>query len=165
MTLYPYSEADGHFGDKITAGRLRAEDQAGGELEQDDVRLSVVNGASDIVFLPNVDADPVMNGSRRQNSSEPFVKRERIESSVAIVLRANGERVGLLFINFRMVREFSQQERRLIEHLANASAVALRASRQGPPPSATKKVHSVPPIGGAAAPLFMDYDQARQVLG
>lgn len=55
-----------------------------------------------------------------------FVTREKIESTAAIPLTASGEKMGLMFANYRTPQSFSPEQRELIELFANQAAIALK---------------------------------------
>lgn len=58
-----------------------------------------------------------------------IVKRENIESSAGIPLIANGEPVGILFVNYRKLTFFTSSLRDTIELLASISALAIQNAR------------------------------------
>ena len=60
-----------------------------------------------------------------------FIDRERVTSCAVLVLRASevGEIVGLLFVNFRHVHNFSGEEKRAMYALATSAALAIKNAR------------------------------------
>ncbi|MCB0169331.1 MAG: GAF domain-containing protein [Anaerolineae bacterium] len=64
-----------------------------------------------------------------QNSlSETFISREKIVSSAGIPLTAGSVTVGIMFINFRRKHEFVEEEKEIIDLLANQAAIAIQNS-------------------------------------
>jgi GAF domain-containing protein len=62
--------------------------------------------------------DPVLRG--------PFVRREQIESTVAVPLKARDRKVGVMFVNYRTPHRFTQDELTNIDLFAYQAAVAIR---------------------------------------
>jgi PAS domain S-box-containing protein len=58
--------------------------------------------------------------------SRPFARAQAIKSCVAIPLKADDRKVGVMFINYRSLRRFTADEVAIMEMLANQSAVAIR---------------------------------------
>lgn len=76
--------------------------------------------------------DEVMcnRASARAVGRVPFVDREGIESSAGILLQWQQEIVGVMFVNYRARKDFTDTERRVIESFASYAAVAIRSARQ-----------------------------------
>jgi PAS domain S-box-containing protein len=55
-----------------------------------------------------------------------FRKAEKIKSLVAIPLKADGEKVGVMFVNYRREHVFNQEEMETILGFANQAAAAIR---------------------------------------
>jgi hypothetical protein len=132
VTLFEYDHQARCFKDHApaTAGRLKDPDAAKGPVEDDDVRLLILTSESGRIFASDVRADDTLNGSRKKDGTPSFIQREEIESTAAIVLKADAEAVGVLFANFRARRAFSIQEQDLIVLLADGCAAALKKLRQ-----------------------------------
>lgn len=62
--------------------------------------------------------DPLLNS--------PFARREGIVSSVGIPLATKDRKVGVMFVNYRQLHRFTDDELTNIELFANQSAVAIR---------------------------------------
>jgi GAF domain-containing protein len=111
-----------------------------------DIKLSFMQSAVADVDAPSVivrklrrsryaaDArqDEVMcnRGVGRAAGRQPFVDREGVESSAGILLQWHQEVVGVMFVNYRVRRDFTDTERRIIESFASYAAVAIRSARQ-----------------------------------
>ena len=61
--------------------------------------------------------------------SPKFVEQEGIRSACGIVLEAEGEPVGVLFINYRKPHKFDEETKNLIDLFASQAAVAIRNAR------------------------------------
>ena len=88
--------------------------------------------SSQAFYAPNAREDwgqLVPNWSRQEGESGNFVYREGIASSAAVCLRAKDERVGVLFVNFRSPRAFSDDEKGTIELFAAQAALAVSNAR------------------------------------
>lgn len=59
-----------------------------------------------------------------------FLQREDIVSSAAIPLTTNEKVAGVLFINYRTHRSFSESERRVVELFASSAAIAIQNAQQ-----------------------------------
>ncbi len=58
-----------------------------------------------------------------------FIQREGIASSAAVRLTADGERIGVLFVNYRTPHIFQDEEKETIELFATQAAIAIRNAR------------------------------------
>lgn len=74
-------------------------------------------------IVEDIDQDTLFKNTR-------FAKDEQIKSCVAIPLRSNAEKVGVMFVNYRNPHPFSQDELTNIELFANQAAIAIRNSQQ-----------------------------------
>ena len=71
----------------------------------------------------------VVGNASRWNREESFPYREGIESTVALRLMAEDERLGLLFLNFRSARSFSSFDRNVVRVFALQAAAAIQYAR------------------------------------
>lgn len=62
--------------------------------------------------------------------SSPFARKEAIKSCVAAPLRASGENVGVMFINYFSHHDFTNDELINIQVFANQAAVAIKNAQQ-----------------------------------
>jgi PAS domain S-box-containing protein len=69
-------------------------------------------------FVENVEKAPLF-------SVRPFVRREKIKSCVAVPLRVGGNRVGVMFINYRTPHSFTPQEKKSIQLFTTQAAIAI----------------------------------------
>ncbi|MBD2415836.1 hypothetical protein FACHB389_32735 [Nostoc calcicola FACHB-389] len=59
----------------------------------------------------------------------PFAIREKIKSAAGILLKVNNDLVGVMFINYRRVHNFSGEEKQIINSLASSAATAIDKQR------------------------------------
>jgi len=88
----------------------------------------VEQGASQ--FIVDAHKHPFVAG--HNSSGKPrFIDREEVKSGAVLVLRTGetGEVVGLIFVNFRRVHNFSGEEKRVMDALATSAALAIRNAR------------------------------------
>jgi GAF domain-containing protein len=128
------------------AGRLREERKMTTAVGPEDTPLLIIKHCIDkgikSVYAIDSATHPVINPTDRRRpleKGESFVKREKIRSSAGILLVAGrkpdegGEEekeiVGVMFINYRRTNRFTPDEKRLIETLASAAAVAIKNRR------------------------------------
>jgi GAF domain-containing protein len=105
------------------AGRLR--DRQPGASREDDIRWAVLK-AKNPIFAADVRRD----WPAQQESDGPtFVAREKIQSAIGVPLRNGKACVGVLFIYFRVRRDFSDWERRLIDYVQRQCGAVLGAAR------------------------------------
>ena len=66
---------------------------------------------------------------RGNHSRKGFNEREGVISSAGIPLTSDGEKLGLIFINYRTKQLFTYEQKQLIELFANQAALAIKISR------------------------------------
>jgi GAF domain-containing protein len=62
-------------------------------------------------------------------AKDPFIVREGIQSAAGVLLRAQDEVVGVMFVNYRCQRNFSYTDRSAIESFATYAALAVQTAR------------------------------------
>lgn len=132
VVIYEYSEPKQDFsptGPHI-AGRLRVPDYKATEPGTAPHRFLKLDQPQYI----ERDAwqSETLNPARRTPATaqnKPFVVRETVEAVAGMPLVVAGERVGVIFINYRRPHAFSLEERGLIETLASAAAIAIKNHR------------------------------------
>lgn len=173
VTLSEYDEQTATFSTKRhLAGRLMNEAAAEGPALPDDLRWRVLRLPEQALFVSTVDAEPLMR-ARKVDGSRSFIEREKIVSFAAVVLTAGEEQVGVLFINFRLRRAFSDHEREFVRHLAEASGVALKRGRREKVAVASEipaserlakpSTSGTASLGVATVPLVLSYDEVIQL--
>ncbi|MCJ8280927.1 MAG: GAF domain-containing protein [Rivularia sp. ALOHA_DT_140] len=103
------------------AGRLIQEESKHPELNQDDKSLMLIKHGTNI-YESSVDNSEIFKNS-------DFVKQENITSVASIVLKVGDEILGVMFINYRRMYNFSKDEKKVIATLASAAANAIKNQR------------------------------------
>jgi signal transduction histidine kinase len=102
------------------------------EIFSDDVIVKILEGDQPQYFEKAQEA-PLLSGDfeieREDRPEQRFVFREEIESSAAIPLKATGETVGVMFVNYRSPQLFGPGQREQIELFANQAAIAIENAR------------------------------------
>lgn len=103
-------------------------------LEQDSLVYRLLAAADDYRFHEDVKSlvgDPLFmpTAFHKQRNIPTFDEREKIESRAIICLRTGTDRVGLLFLNFRLRRTFDDQEKETIFKFANLAALAIQKAQ------------------------------------
>ena len=71
----------------------------------------------------------VLSPEQKGGKTKDFALRENIVSSAAVSLRADSERVGVLFVNYHSHHAFPKDERKAIELFASQAAIAIQNAR------------------------------------
>lgn len=99
---------------------------------KDDVIWSIVRRKKPI-YTPDAQQSQILTKpftvKRSSGPKRRFVIREKVKSSAAVPLMAGEEVLGVLFVNYRTPRTFSQEQKRLIELFASQAAIAIRNAR------------------------------------
>ena len=72
-------------------------------------------------FAENAQGDKLLQGG--------FVRREKVQSALAVPLRFGDERVGVMFVSYRTPHRFIQDEINDVLQFGNQAAVAIRNSQ------------------------------------
>lgn len=130
VTLYEYVAQSGELRvPPVVAGEVRDRRAMTGRIEQGSALLWSLIREGQSRFEQDVTAagwtEPGAGGAPR------FAEREGVKSCAALILRdpLPEEVVGLMFVNFREARVFTNEERRMILAMASSAAVAIRVAR------------------------------------
>ena len=66
-------------------------------------------------------------------AKDPFIVREGIQSAAGVLLRAQDEVVGVMFVNYRSQKNFAYTDRSAIESFATYAALAVQTAAQRDP--------------------------------
>lgn len=105
------------------AGKVKDKERiySGSKLNDDDVPFLLVKGGNNI-YKPPTDKNSIFHHSS-------FAEREGIESVAGVLLNIGKDNqkqvVGVMFINYRRTHHFSNDEKRLIQMLADSAAIAI----------------------------------------
>ncbi len=95
----------------------------------------ILSGGESIYFESEADIDShsfMAAGREEDLPGRPKVRfhhRERIKSMAALVLKADDEPVGLMFVNYREPQSFTAESKKLMDTFASYAAVAIKNSR------------------------------------
>ena len=133
VDVYQYIEADDRYiMPPILEGERRDPFVPKDQIFADDVVVRVVKGREPI-YNPDAQTEPFLSGpftvERPERPDKRFVVREGILSSAAVPLKAAGETVGALFVNYRTQQAFTSEQRGGIELFANLAATAIYNAR------------------------------------
>lgn len=112
----------------------------------------------------NVETSPYIGDSTRA-----FLKRLGVIAFQGIRLEVAGERLGVLYVDYKTHRDFGQEEQRILEHFANHAALTLKKARLleqiHRAREAARIVARVTTLGNLADTLKAVVQGAQQVLG
>lgn len=133
VDLYQYIEVDNRYVmPPILEGERRDPTVVKDEIFEDDVVVKVVEGGKPL-YSPDAQAAPLLTSPftvvRPDSPDKRFVVREGVLSSAAVPLKAVGETVGVMFVNYRTGQAFTSEQRGIIELFASQAALAIRNVR------------------------------------
>ena len=132
VNIYEYIEVEDQFIiPPEIAGRLRNQQQMNTAIVEFNAPRSLLRQNKNVYAKRSKDDKTMCDPKhvRPDDKAPPFVEREKIKSSAGIILRAGEERVGIMFINYRRYKNWSQEEKAVIETVASFAALAIRNSR------------------------------------
>jgi len=138
VTLYQYDDKNREFlvegkGPTITGELLDPQVLIRTRLHPDDVAWKIVALGESRFFTNAKNHEFLIGNIPIREGKEPrprFAVRERIESVAALILEVRAEIVGVMFVNYRNLHEFTDNERRILETFANYAAIAIQNNRQ-----------------------------------
>jgi GAF domain-containing protein len=129
VTLYEYEQSTETFIHlpPVIVGPLWQAQPMHGEVGPEDVPARIIRRVGDNYYAVDAVNDPLMRSPERSRGvRDRFIVREGIRSAAAIPLKAGAEIVGIMFVNYRRVHDFrDEDERRLINIFASAAAIAV----------------------------------------
>lgn len=104
-------------------------------------------------FADNIAGDPVMKLTMkpRDNIEVRFLEREGIKSSAVILLKAGGETVGVMFVNYRKKHPFDADEQKIFLNYASYIAIAIKNVRHFKAKEALTALDSVQKLAASLA--------------
>ena len=133
VTIYQYhQDRDSFVTPPTIAGQVEQPAFMGNTVDRGDAQWEIVHRKQS-VYAFDARADDVLcntGRTRPERKGEPFVVREGIVSAAGIPLTVRQEIVGVIFINYRTRRDFTDSERRVIDNFASYAAIAIRNARQ-----------------------------------
>ncbi len=135
VILYVYEERKGGFeyppfssGVSIYPNRIKNIREDG---NRESLMMEILH-LKEPFFAPNGRNDWKNKGfypTSSKSDVDNFFLREKIESSIGIPLSVNAEPIGVMFINFRSHRDFTNEDEYAIELFSNQAALAIHNSR------------------------------------
>jgi GAF domain-containing protein len=124
VTIYEYIQIEKHFVvPPQIAGRLKAKAEMQSQIDSVNVPFQLLESGE------NVYEKELVLDRKTIFSDSPFAERESIKSVAGVLLKVANEIVGVMFINYRRLHYFSDEERKLIETLASSAAIAIKNQR------------------------------------
>ena len=120
VVLFEVDPATGRLNHPPTMVGVNHPERAYREEEIEDYGLvdEILERSTPLV-VPRVPDDPLFQKTR-------FAREEEIKSCVAIPLQAPDRKVGVMFVNYRSFRRFTEEDVETIEMFADQAAVALQ---------------------------------------
>lgn len=128
VTVYGYDTHSHQFtdlGHSVNVLRVPGSIRPPTDLSHSSVIYDIINAEGQRTRRLHDDAHPDLDLIRGE-----FVRNEGIQASVGLQLRSQGERLGVIFVNFRSRHRFGKDELNSIQHFADQAAVAIYAQRQ-----------------------------------
>ena len=133
VDLYEYNQAHTEFVlPPIMVGKRWHPHIPKDKIYDDDVVVKVVK-AGESRYFPDAQKNTLLtekfNVPREDAPDQRFVIREGIVSSVSLPLDANGETMGVMFVNYRTLQKFDEEQKYLIESFSSLAAIAIHNAR------------------------------------
>lgn len=131
VTIYEYDQRDDRWmTPPRIAGRLLEEKAMRKDIHPDDVPVRVLTTGHSIYEAYSEDNAVLNDPNKPRTGGKPsFVRREKVESSAAILLGVRDENVGVMFINYRRRHRFTDDDHQVIESLGSSAAIAIKNQR------------------------------------
>jgi PAS domain S-box-containing protein len=118
VVLFEYDQSKRQLMFPTVRGELRSGGLPDPEEEWNYTVVHRLLEKGELRIVENVSVEPNFRDSK-------FAKAEGIESCIAVPLWASGEKVGVMFINYRRRRRFTEDEIQTIRFFANQASVAI----------------------------------------
>ncbi len=133
IDLYEYDQAREHFTlPPILVGERWHPHVPKEKIYPDDVVVKVVKEGKPKYFRDAQGATLLtakFEVAREDAPDKRFVLREGVVSSVSVPLKAGAETVGIMFVNYRTLQEFTDLQKNLVESFSNLAAIAIYNAR------------------------------------
>lgn len=132
VTLYEYNQNTLDFVvPPVTVGEIREPQLLHTKVFRNEAPWKIVDrGISH--FAPDVESDEIMIEDGHLpifERSQHFVQREGIKSAAGLLLKAQDQVVGVMFISYRTPHSFAEDERAVIQIFADTAAIAILNTR------------------------------------
>lgn len=129
--LYERDPTTGRITGPVISGKLIGSSLDSTYLDDESVINKLIYAKDNLYIHQNVDElinDPLLSPSsyHLSNSIPTFIQREKIESNAIVRLLHNGECIGLLFVNYRSPKVFSDWDKENLSTLADLAELAIQ---------------------------------------
>jgi transcriptional regulator with GAF, ATPase, and Fis domain len=130
IIYYPFVEQDNYFELPIKKGSFNEPNLIVSKIDPNSILWTII-GKGEHQFIEDVSTEPVFAFSQGDSKTPRFIEREKIKSSCVLVLKAGSpqEIYGIIFINFRERKVFSQEITKNINIISNTFAISIRTAR------------------------------------
>ncbi len=134
VTLYQYHQEEDSFTTPPTlSGEFRHQELMNGPIYPDDIPDRAVK-AKQTLFIEHAQEEARLAPSKErrptaEKTRPSFVHREEVLSSAGIPLQVGDETVGVMFVNYRIVHPFSNDDKFVIQTFAADAALAIQGTR------------------------------------
>lgn len=131
VMVYRYHAAEPRIEPPLICGAVEARFRPNLDVTQENLLTRLLKETRPY-YSPDALHDPLLAtpadeaGNRPSRSKKTFVQRRNIRSFVALPLIAQGETLGLMFVNYFGRRQFDSDDRQAHELFAQQAAVALK---------------------------------------
>lgn len=155
VTIYEYIEVENRFLAPVSVGRLISSQESQVTVDPDDVPYKLIKHGKS-VYSSDEAFQEVFKAST-------FAQREHIKAVAGILLKANGQVIGTMFINYRRNHRFDEDEKKMIDTLACSAAIAIK--NQQWLVALNEIDHKIKAAVDIQELLSLILDQARQLTG
>jgi GAF domain-containing protein len=127
VVIYEYRQESGSFMTPVVKGILRDPRQMRGRPNNYSIVMRFLKQAQ-VVFARDAQKDPLFNPA---GDLIGFARREGIVSAAALKLFSDdaSEVIGIIFVNYRSRRDFSRDDKQVMNTLASSAAIAITTAR------------------------------------
>ncbi len=129
VTLYPYLSSEERFDRPVYSGTLRRPDLLLPTVITDNIAWLTLKTGTPVWAKDSRQLYETLGGDPKIRAGN-FEERERVASTVALVLRIDNEANGVMFVNFRIAQRFRPFQQKFILGLANYAAIAIKNYRK-----------------------------------
>ncbi len=129
VILYQYHTDSNSFSvPPVTDGQFMDPASIKVDLSPDDIAFEFVKRGMSQFIVDVREQHELDLATPRKSGKQRFVGREQVKSCAVLVLKSSelGEVVGLLYVNFCKVHNFSDEEKRAMDVLATSAALSIR---------------------------------------
>lgn len=138
VVLYQYNsnikESFGFSTPAITSGNfIHEEFKSQAYFTKDSLLVLLLDKKLDKLFVQSYEEDLIKKIYKKEFNFigvKPFYQREELKSVIILKLIYKEEMVGILFINYRYQKSFSQEEKQIAKTFANKAAIAISTIRR-----------------------------------